>query len=324
MRILVVGAGSLGGYFGACLARAGRDVTFLVRQTRAEQLARNGLRVVSPHGDFAVDSTTVLAGELHEPFNLILVGVKAYSLNEAMDQFAPAVARETIILPILNGIAHLDTLSNRFGRVHVLGGMAYISARLDASGDIVLMNTNHNLSYGELSGGFSDRTRAVSGLFEGCGFNAKASDAIVQDMWEKLTAIGASAGFSCLMRSTISIALGVPGGRDVMLRLIGECSAVCAAQGFPPRPAFAASVITLLADGGIGDKASSSMFLDIARGAPTEGEHILGDLTARARRLGVETPTLDLARIHVATYEAGRARSAVATASYACLNRPRD
>jgi 2-dehydropantoate 2-reductase len=116
------------------------------------------------------------------------------------------------------------------------------------------------------------------------------------------------------MRGTISGVLAVPGGRDAILCLIDECSAVCAAQGFPPRPAFAAYVITLLADGGIGEKASSSMFLDLARGSPTEGDHILGDLTARARRFGVETPILDLARIHVAAYEAGRARNAVAAA----------
>jgi 2-dehydropantoate 2-reductase len=231
-----------------------------------------------------------------------------------MDQFAPAVGLETMILPILNGIAHLDTMSNRFGRERVLGGMAYISARLDASGSILLMNSNHDLTYGETSGGFSDRTRALSGLFEGSGFNAKASDAIMQDMWEKLIGIGASAGISCLMRGTISGVLAVPGGRDAILCLIDECSAVCAAQGFPPRPAFAAYVITLLADGGIGEKASSSMFLDLARGSPTEGDHILGDLTARARRFGVETPILDLARIHVAAYEAGRARNAVAAA----------
>jgi 2-dehydropantoate 2-reductase len=314
VRVLVIGAGALGGYFGACMARAGRDVTFLVRPGRAEQLAQNGLRVFSPHGDFTVAATTVLASDLREPFDLVLVGVKAYSLNEAMDQFAPAVGPETMILPILNGIAHLDTMSNRFGRERVLGGMAYISARLDASGSILLMNSNHDLTYGETSGGFSDRTRALSGLFEGSGFNAKASDAIMQDMWEKLIGIGASAGISCLMRGTISGVLAVPGGRDAILCLIDECSAVCAAQGFPPRPAFAAYVITLLADGGIGEKASSSMFLDLARGSPTEGDHILGDLTARARRFGVETPILDLARIHVAAYEAGRARNAVAAA----------
>jgi 2-dehydropantoate 2-reductase len=111
MRVLVIGAGALGGYFGACLARANRDVTFLVRAGRAEQLTRDGLRVVSPHGDFTVSAVTVLAEDLHEPFDLVLVATKSYALHEAMEQFAPAVGSATAILPILNGMAHLDVLS---------------------------------------------------------------------------------------------------------------------------------------------------------------------------------------------------------------------
>ena len=123
MRILVIGAGALGGYFGACLVRAGRDVTFMVRPRRAEQLARDGLRIVSPHGDFEVPVTTALAGTIGEPFDLILVGVKSYSLDEAMDQFAPAVGPDSTILPVLNGIGHLDRLIARFGAAPVVGGM---------------------------------------------------------------------------------------------------------------------------------------------------------------------------------------------------------
>src|SRR5690348_241946 len=128
MRTLVIGAGALGGYFGACLARAGREVTFLVRQRRAEQLARNGLRVISPHGDFTVPAATVLTHNLNGPFDLILLATKSYSLHEAMEQFAPAVGSTTAILPILNGMAHLDTLGARFGAERVLGGTALITA----------------------------------------------------------------------------------------------------------------------------------------------------------------------------------------------------
>ena len=160
MRILVIGAGALGGYFGACLVRAGRDVTFMVRPRRAEQLARDGLRVVSPHGDFDVPVTTALAGTIGEPFDLILVGVKSYSLDEAMDQFAPAVGPDTTILPVLNGIGHLDRLIARFGAAHVMGGMANISAGVDAEGRITQFFPIHDLVYGEIADGPSERTRA--------------------------------------------------------------------------------------------------------------------------------------------------------------------
>jgi 2-dehydropantoate 2-reductase len=162
MRILVIGAGALGGYFGGCLIRAGRDVTFLVRPRRAEQLAREHLHIVSPHGDFTVPVTTVLAGAIGGPFDLILVGVKSYSLDEAMDQFAPAVGPNTMILPILNGMGHLDRLIARFGAGHVLGGMANISAGLDAEGRIVQFIPIHDLVFGEIpAASATGRTRSM-------------------------------------------------------------------------------------------------------------------------------------------------------------------
>lgn len=158
MRILVIGAGAVGGYFGGCLLRTGRDVTFMVRQQRAEQVARDGLRISSPHGDFDVAARTVQAHEVDEQFDLVLVAVKSYSLADATDQFAPAVGKATVILPVINGMGHIGCLSARFGADRVLGGMAIISATLDADGQIVQFIPNHDLVFGELSGGFTDRS----------------------------------------------------------------------------------------------------------------------------------------------------------------------
>ena len=305
---LVIGAGALGGYFGACLVRAGRDVTFLVRPRRADQLAQDRLCVVSPNGDFDVPAATVLAADLRSHFDLILLGTKSYSLHEAMEQFAPAVGPTTAILPILNGMTHLDALSARFGAGHVLGGMALISATLDAAGRVVLMFPNHDLIFGEIAGGFSERTAALSALFEGCGFNPKASDNVLQDMWEKWANLGVGASITCLMRAPIGDTLAAPGGRELILRLRAECWAVATAAGFPPRPTFTEFVTGIFTT--TGSPLKASMLRDIERGSPTEGDHILGELKSRARALGVETPVLDLACIHVAAYEAGRAREA--------------
>jgi 2-dehydropantoate 2-reductase len=310
MRVLVIGAGALGGYFGACLVRAGRDVTFLVRPRRAEQLARDGLRIVSPNGDFAVPAAHVLAGDLREPFDLILVGVKSYSLDEAMDQFAAAVGPDTAILPILNGIGHLDRLSAQFGAEHVLGGMANISAGIDAEGRVVQFFPNHDLVFGEIPGGSSNRTRAIEECFNGAGFNGRASDVVMLDMWEKFVQLGLGAGVTCLMRASIGDILAAPGGREAMFQIFGECCAVATAAGFTPRPAFIEFDTTLITT--VGSPLKWSMLRDIERGSTTEGEHILGDLVARARALGVETPILNLARTHVAAYEIGRARAAAA------------
>ena len=137
MRILVIGAGALGGYSAAASRVPG--ATYLpVRSHRAEQLARGGLEIVCPHGDFTVPAPTIGASDIHESYDVILVGTKSYSLDEAMEHFATAVGPDTMILPILNGMAHIDSLSMRFGADRVLGGSAMISATLDTEGRIVL------------------------------------------------------------------------------------------------------------------------------------------------------------------------------------------
>jgi 2-dehydropantoate 2-reductase len=308
MRVLVIGAGALGGYFGGCLIRAGRDVTFMVRPGRAAQLARDGLRIASPHGDFSVPARTVLANAIDDQFDLILLAVKSYSLEDALDQFAPAVGPTTAILPVVNGMAHIDRLAARFGGERTLGGMAIISATLEAEGRIVQFIPVHDLVYGELAGGFSDRISALSEVLGGAGFNARASDVVMQDMWEKWAGLATNAGITCLMRASLGDILSAPDGGDTMLRLFRECSLVAERAGFALRQPFVDLCVTMLSTAGSPIKAS--MLRDIERGAPTEGDHVLGGMIARARSFDVETPLLALARTHVAAYEASRMREA--------------
>ena len=152
MRILVVGAGALGGYFGGRLKEAGRDVTFLVRPRRAEQLAKTGLVIRSPRGDVTIaQPPTILAEKLHTPFDLILLSCKAYDLPSAIDSFAPAVGPNAAILPLLNGMKHMDLLGTQFGAAAVLGGQCIISATLDAEGRVIHLNDLHFLSFGEVA-----------------------------------------------------------------------------------------------------------------------------------------------------------------------------
>ncbi len=278
----------------------------MVRPRRAEQLTREGLQIISPNGDFTVSAPTLLAGDIREPFDLVLVGVKSYSLNEAMPEFAPAVGPNTTILPILNGMAHIERLSAQFGADRVLGGTAYISAGLDAAGRVVHVFPNHDLVFGEIPGGSSDRTRALEAFFDGTGFNARASDMVMQDMWEKFVQLGLGGGITCLMRASLGDILAAPGGREAMFEIFVECCAVAAASGFKPRPALIESNTTFITT--VGSPLKASMLRDIERGSTTEGDHILGDMVMRARALGIETPILNLARTHVAAYEIGRAR----------------
>ena len=189
MRILVVGAGALGGYFGGCLVRAGRDVTFLVRPQRAAQLARDGLRIRSPHGDFDLPVRTVLAGAVREQFDLVLVAVKSYSLAEAADQFAPAVGPATAILPVINGMRHIESLRDTvWCRSRAWRHGARFPRRSTPTGVSSSSFPSTIWCSASFPDGFSDRIGALSAVLEGAGFNARASDVMMLEMWEKWAA----------------------------------------------------------------------------------------------------------------------------------------
>jgi 2-dehydropantoate 2-reductase len=212
---------------------------------------------------------------------------------------------------MINGMSHIDSLLARFGADRVLGGMAQISATLGDDGRVIQLMPFHHLVFGELAGGFSDRCRMLSDVLAGAGFDARASDVVMQDMWEKWAALATNAGITCLMRASIGDILASPSGHDAIMGLFHECSAVAEAAGFALRPPFIDMSTTMYST--VGSPLKASMLRDIERGAATEGEHVFGDMAARARGFGIATPVLDLARCHVAAYEVGRQRDATAT-----------
>lgn len=309
MRFLVVGAGALGGYFGGRLLEAGRDVTFLLRPRRAAQIAKTGLVVQSPFGNLQLPSPShVMAEDIEAPFDVILVGSKAYDLDSTMDSFAPAVGPETVILPLLNGMKHIDRLVERFGGERVLGGLCMISATLDDEGRVLHLNDMHGLSFGERAGGRSARIDAIEAQFAGAKFDANASATILQDMWEKWVFIASAAGLTSLMRASIGDIVAAGGG-DVALAIFDECCAIAAHNGFAPRPVAIERGRKMMT--APGSPMTASMYKDIVRGAPVEADHIIGDLLNRAARAGSPTPSvLRTACVHLKAYEARRAREA--------------
>lgn len=307
MRILVVGAGGVGGYFGGRLLDAGRDVTFLVRPARAAELARTGLVIESRLGDVHRDAPTVTAETLREPYDLVLLSCKAYDLDDAIASFAPAVGADTAILPLLNGMRHLDALDARFGAGHVLGGLCFISATRGPHGEIVHLNENHLLSYGERDGAHSPRVERIARSFAGANFDARSSDAILQEMWEKWVFIAAGAGITCLMRAAVGDIVAA-GGSDVTLALLDECSAIAAHAGFAVRPAATErSRATFTAPG---STLSASMLRDVESGGRTEADHVIGDLLHRAADVR-DCPLLRIAYVHLKSYESRRTRERV-------------
>jgi len=308
MRILVVGAGALGGYFGGRLLEAGKDVTFLLRPRRAAQLAKTGLVIKSPKGDLALPAPpSVQADGIEGPFDVVVVGCKAYDLAETMTSFAPAVGPETAILPLLNGMRHLDELGNRFGAERVLGGLCMISASLDDEGTVLHHNDMHGLTYGELNGELSARVQALVRAFAGANFDARASGNILQDMWEKWMFIASAASMTCLMRGTVGDIVQ-SGGTDVADAMVDECAAILAHNGFAPRPESLARAHAMLKVKG--SSMTASMFKDIERGAAIEADHIVGDLLRRRADGGERVTPLRIACAHLLAYEARRAREA--------------
>jgi 2-dehydropantoate 2-reductase len=311
MRILVVGAGAIGGYFGGRLLEAGRDVTFLVRPRRQAQLAKTGLVIKSRFGDAAIASPpTVTADALRAPFDLILLSCKAYDLQSAADSFAPAVGANTAILPLLNGMAHIDYLGEHFGKDAVLGGQCVISVTLDGDGHILHLNDFHAVSFGEQSGAPSPRAQAIASACTGAKFEARLSTAIMQEMWEKWVLISAMAGISCLMRAMVGDIMAAGAG-GLTNALLDECAAIATAQGFAPSEAhMARSRAMLTAPGSI---LAASMLRDIERGAPIEADHIIGDLIRRGGNEPRDFPLLRIAYAHLRAYEARRKRENAAT-----------
>jgi len=312
MRILVVGAGALGGYFGGRLLQAGQDLSFLLRPRRAARLAAGGLRIHSPAGNAHLPSPPVLlAPQVRSTYDLVIVACKAYDLEGTIAAFAPAVGPETAILPLLNGLRHLDRLTERFGYRKVLGGLGVISAALDESGDVVHLSRDHTLAFGELDGARSARSEAIAAVFATANFDSLPTDRILQSMWEKWVHIATLAGATSLMRASVGD-IAQAGAQHVALELLNECSRIAAHNGFPPSPeAVGRTRATVTAPG---SALTASLLKDIERGAPTEGDHILGDLLRRGRWSTADTVLLPLACAQLRSYEARRSREAAEAA----------
>ena len=305
MKMLVVGAGATGGYFGGRLLESGEDVTFLVRQARAETLARDGLRIRSPAGDATLPSPpTVQASSLKDTYDLIIVSCKAYHLPQVIDDVAPAVGAHTAILPLLNGMRHLDLLDARFGAAHVLGGQCIIAATLDAEGVVRHLNQSHSLTFGERDGRRSPRLERIAQAMSHARFEPRPSTTILQDMWDKWVFLASLAGITCLMRASVGDIVAAPGGERAALDLFKDCRSVALAHDHAPSDAVLERGRSVLTERG--SSLSASMLRDLERGGAVEADHVIGDLLLRGEAAGLELPMLRLAYAHLKAYEVRR------------------
>lgn len=309
MRVLVLGAGATGGYFGGRMVEAGCDVTFLVRPARAALLQANGLVVESALGDIRTPVRTVTTDTMGDGWDVVLLSCKAFDLEDAIESVAGAVGAQTRVLPVLNGLAHLDRLDARFGAARVLGGLCAIAATLTRDGVVRHLNRAHTFVFGARS---DDQQDFCQELFADVGrakVDCRRSDAILLEMWEKWVMLATLAASTCLMRAPVGDIMAAPGGEDFVTGLLDEIQAIATANGNASRPKPLATARKLLTEPGSGFAAS--MLRDVEGGGRIEADHIIGDLLRRGTAAGVDAPRLRIAYAHVKAYEARRAREAV-------------
>jgi 2-dehydropantoate 2-reductase len=305
MRLLVLGAGAIGGYFGGRLAECGVDVTFLVRPARREQLDRDGLRIQSPLGDYRGKVQTVLSTELEPRYDFVLLTCKAYDLESAMDSVAPAMTGTCAVVPMLNGVAHFDTLDARFGRESVMGGTCAIGVALGSDGVIRHSDAVQRITFGERDRSVTARAHAFADAFGKTKVTWELAEDIEQNIWEKIVFLSALAATTCLFRANVRELIAAPGGREAVERALAVNIEIATREGHVPRAAAIEMARKRLTDPE--GTWSSSMLHDLEKGGRVESDHIIGWMLARARSYGLDDTMLSMAFTHLKAYEVRRA-----------------
>jgi 2-dehydropantoate 2-reductase len=306
VKILFLGAGAVGGYWGARLHQAGIDVTFLLREKRAETVKRDGLVVKSPKGDAVLPVKVVTRGGDGGPYDVVVLACKAYDLDSAIEAVASTVGKDTTIVPMLNGHAHFATLDARFGADKVAGGLARISGMLGANGEIVHSGAS-GVSFGERHG--QPARGALKELDAACkkaGIEGGLNANINQDLWDKWIMLGSIASMCSAMRGTVGDIVATEDGAALMAEILEECRKVAAAAGHAPSDKIVAGIRAMLTQQG--SKSVASILGDLEKGGAVESRQIVGDMLARARKAGIAAPNLRFAYAHLQAYEARRAR----------------
>lgn len=304
MKILVLGAGAIGGYFGARLMQAGADVTFLVRERRASQLAARGLVVQSPHGDFTLPPKWLLAKDLDQQYDLVLLACKAYDLDSAIDAIRPAMGPDSHVLPLLNGLSHLDRLAETFGAARVIGGCCAIPGTLGPEGEVIQMNPVHRIVYGALPGtspGARTKLEELHALFGKTSVSAALADDMMLEMWEKFVGLATMATMTCLMRASIGIIMSTEEGPGLMEDTLEACIRTATANGHAPREAMIANTRAMIFDRS--SPVTASMARDVEANGRTEGRHVVADMLRRARAAKVDPGPLRAAWCHLEAHQ---------------------
>lgn len=309
MKILVLGAGGTGGYFGGRLAESGADVTFLVRPKRAAQIAAEGLVIESLGERVVLHVPTTTAEDVKSDYDLVLLSCKAYDLVSSVAAIRQAMAERTCLVPLLNGMSHLDTLDAAFGKARVMGGTCQIAATLTPEGIIRSMSETQSILWGarDASPLQQERAQQLADAYAKTAVSWTKSENIIHDMWEKLVFLSTLAGMTCLMRGTIGDILATENGQALLRRYLDTAIQIARREGYAPREKSMARYEAVI--NSVGSPITASMLRDIQAGNEVEANHIVGYMLGKARQHGIDDTLMAVAFTHLQTYQNGRART---------------
>lgn len=301
MRILVLGAGGIGGYFGGRLAEKGEDVTFLVRNRRKQQIEQKGLNIRSINGDFTFTPKLITKTDNEIPFDVVLFSTKAYHLDAAINDLKPFVGEDTVIIPLLNGIAHVPPLKEAFGDEQVIGGLCFIETTLNEDGDVVQTSKAHRLVFGEFNQEKTERVQKIADVFSDTKASFVLSEHIVQDMWHKYMFITALSGVTTLTRAPIGPIRESEGGQAFIRQLFEEIAQIMRVHGAPIADHIVdthmQTIDTLSYD------MKASMQRDMEKRLSIEGDHLQGYLLNLAKEHNIDAPLLKTIYQNLKVYE---------------------
>ncbi len=305
MKILILGAGGTGGYFGGRLHEGGADVTFLVREKRARQIAQHGLQIESPQGNVTLKVKTALSDDVTAEYDVVILSCKAYDLASSIEAIRPAMHATTCVVPLLNGISHIEALDTAFGKSRVMGGSCQIAATLTKDGVVKSLIDTHAILWGAREPSQQALADALGLAFAKTIVDWKVSENIMQDMWEKVAFLSTLAGMTCLMRASVGDILATVDGPKLMKRYLDSCVAVAVNCGYPPRAPILARYEEVMNT--TGSPLTASMMRDLESGGPVEADHIVGFMLQKAREFGIDDTMLSVAYTHLKAYENRRA-----------------
>lgn len=293
MKIVMLGAGGVGGYYGGLLAQQGHEVTFIARGPHLEAIRRAGLQVKSKFGDFVIKpaNATDAPSEVGA-VDLVLFCTKTYRTDAAVQDAKPLVGPETTVLSLQNGVDAADRIGAVLGMQHMIAGATWISCAILAPGVISQASDFRRIVIGELDGRTTARLQAAHDAFKETGATVEISDNILGVLWTKLIFISAASGFGSLSRLPMAEYRSVPETRALIAALMGETAAVAAANKVKLAPEATESALAFMDKAGPAIKAS--MQLDVEAGRPSELESLIGVIGRKGRERGVATPVADM------------------------------